>query len=472
MTSPSANFSDEFFIASFAHIHGARIDAAHFVPQSGLLSLSLFIHRRIFLGIGFGPIATHIGFLPELPLGRASSDHALLAALRAHIVGSTIREIFNEDAALWIVTENTSTDAPHSPFPARLEFQPGRQGKARILLANGPIIEWPSSTNSGSALPLTPDNSKNLEEQGRLLLQISNQFCIESLRRDLLSNVRKRILRLERRIAAVNQDLARLDHLPHLQKIGTLLLSQGQTIPRGTKQAKFVDWETNQEIVVELAPDKPARSQAAEFFQKARRLQRGAEMMHKRREETMKELEIIQPWASILLQAPPDWTILQDIAQQLKNAGLIHSNVDAKAIPKRSEKNERKPYHTFYSANRREIWVGKSGKDNDQLVTRLARPHDLWLHAKNIPGAHVIVPLDKQHPCPPDVLVDAATLAAHFSNARHEPQCEVSYIERRYVRKPKKSAPGSVTTHHEKVIDVRIEKDRLARLLSSKLETR
>lgn len=472
MTSPSANFSDEICIASFAHILGAHIDAAHFVPQSGLLSLSLFHNRRIFLGIGLGPVITRIGFLPALPLGRASPDHPLLAALRAHFVGCTIREIFLEDASLWIVAENASADPQTASFPTRLEIQPGRAGKIRILVPRGPTIEWPSAANSNAALPFTPENSKNLEEQGILLLQQSNQFCIESLRRDLLTLVRKRIQRLEKRIAAVHQDLARLDDLPRLQKIGTLLLSQGQTIPRGARQAQLTDWENNQEMMVDLAPDKPVRSQAAEYFQKAKRLQRGAEVMHKRLEETNQNLEIMQPWIQRINEAPADWTILQNLAKQLSDAGLVHSNVNADVAPKKSEKIERKSYHTFYSSTGREIWVGKSGKDNDELVTRLSKPHDLWLHAKNVPGAHVIVPLDKQHSCPPDVLVDAATLAAHFSNARNESRCEVSYVERRFVRKPKKSPPGSVVTHQEKVIDVRIEKDRLARLLGSKLETR
>jgi predicted ribosome quality control (RQC) complex YloA/Tae2 family protein len=133
--------------------------------------------------------------------------------------------------------------------------------------------------------------------------------------------------------------------------------------------------------------------------------------------------------------------------------------------------DERKPYHTFHATNGSTIWVGRSSRDNDALVTRIANPHDLWLHAKNIRGAHVVVPLEKNRSCPAEVLVDAATLAAHFSDARDESTCDVSYVERRHVRKPKKSAPGSVTTQREKVIVVRIEKSRLARLLGSKVET-
>jgi len=475
MTSPPSNFSDEISHPALAHIVGARVDAASFVAQTGLVVLSLYKQRRVLLAAGIGPISTHIGLLPQSPIARTNPDHPLVAALKAHLVGTFVREVTIEDDAIWITTETHSDDLPALARPLRLVVKPGRQGKVRLLVPNGPQFEWPSPTNSIPDLANPAPNliiATNLEEQGAQLVQISNLFCLDSLRRELLATVRKRVQRLERRIAAVRQDLGRLDDVPRFQKIGSLLLSQGQTITRGTTRAELIDWETNEPIVVNLAPDKPAQSQAAEFFQKARRLQRGSEVMQKRLAETLQQIESIKPWELMVLDAPADWDVLQEIAQKLEAANIGQSIAAFPSAPKKAEKDERKSYHTFHSANGREIWVGKSGKDNDELVTRLARPHDLWLHAKNIPGAHVIVPLDKHHSCPPDVLVDAATLAAHFSNARHESRCEVSYVERRYVRKPKKSAPGSVTTHHEKVIDVRIEKDRLGRLLGSKLETR
>jgi predicted ribosome quality control (RQC) complex YloA/Tae2 family protein len=130
----------------------------------------------------------------------------------------------------------------------------------------------------------------------------------------------------------------------------------------------------------------------------------------------------------------------------------------------------RRPFHTFRDAAGKPILVGRGGKDNDALTTKFARPHDLWLHAKDLVGAHVIVPLEKGQSCPSERLVDAATLAAHFSDGRGEAVCDVSYVERRHVRKPRGSAPGAVTYDHEKVMAVRIEPERLERLLASREE--
>jgi predicted ribosome quality control (RQC) complex YloA/Tae2 family protein len=87
-----------------------------------------------------------------------------------------------------------------------------------------------------------------------------------------------------------------------------------------------------------------------------------------------------------------------------------------------------------------------------------------------VAGAHVVVPLDKGASCPPDLLADAATLAAHFSDARGAAHCEVTYVERRYVRKARGAAPGAVTYDHEKVLALRLEPARLARLLATREE--
>lgn len=164
-----------------------------------------------------------------------------------------------------------------------------------------------------------------------------------------------------------------------------------------------------------------------------------------------------------------DAPALEALAQQAKALGVRESKSVITMEGKKVQKAEpRQPYHEFFSEGGQRILVGRGGADNDALTLHIAKPFDLWLHAKGVSGAHVVVPLQKNHSCPPDVLGDAAMLAAHFSDARKDSGCEVSYVLRRYVRKPRKSPPGAVTFDHEKVIFVRIVPERLSRLLSSK----
>jgi predicted ribosome quality control (RQC) complex YloA/Tae2 family protein len=113
------------------------------------------------------------------------------------------------------------------------------------------------------------------------------------------------------------------------------------------------------------------------------------------------------------------------------------------------------------------ILVGKGADDNDRLTIEHARPHDLWLHARDDAGAHVVVPLERGEACPPELLCDAATLAAHFSQARGQARVDVLYTERRYVRKPRKIGPGKVVLLREKVFRLHLEPARLKRLLAA-----
>ncbi|GAC1522858.1 MAG: hypothetical protein NVS3B10_22990 [Polyangiales bacterium] len=111
--------------------------------------------------------------------------------------------------------------------------------------------------------------------------------------------------------------------------------------------------------------------------------------------------------------------------------------------------------------------MGRGAKDNDLLTTHVARPHDLWLHVKGVTGAHVVVPMTKGESCPQALLIDAAHLAAHFSDARGERVVEISHAPRRHVRKPRGAPPGAVVVDREKVLVLRVEPARIALLLAS-----
>jgi hypothetical protein len=136
-----------------------------------------------------------------------------------------------------------------------------------------------------------------------------------------------------------------------------------------------------------------------------------------------------------------------------------------KASRRAGETEARPPHRTFLGTSGASIFVGRGAAQNDELTTHVARPRDLWLHVKSRTGAHVVVPLAKGASCPAELLVEAAHLAAHFSEARGETAVEVSYTPRRYVRKPRKSPAGAVVVDREKVLILRVDAALLKRLL-------
>jgi predicted ribosome quality control (RQC) complex YloA/Tae2 family protein len=99
------------------------------------------------------------------------------------------------------------------------------------------------------------------------------------------------------------------------------------------------------------------------------------------------------------------------------------------------------------------VLVGRSNRENDVLTHRIARQHDLWLHARGVAGSHVILQREGHREKPGKPIIEqAAAIAAYYSKARTSSMVPVVYTEKRYVRKPRKAAPGLAVCIREKVV--------------------
>ncbi|MCU0423856.1 MAG: NFACT RNA binding domain-containing protein [Bacteroidia bacterium] len=101
-----------------------------------------------------------------------------------------------------------------------------------------------------------------------------------------------------------------------------------------------------------------------------------------------------------------------------------------------------------------EVWVGKHAKNNDELTLHYAHKNDLWLHAKDVSGSHVVVKWKSGKPYPNSVIEKAASIAAYYSKLKGSGLIPVTYTEKKFVRKPKGFAPGMVAVDKEQVIIV------------------
>jgi predicted ribosome quality control (RQC) complex YloA/Tae2 family protein len=148
----------------------------------------------------------------------------------------------------------------------------------------------------------------------------------------------------------------------------------------------------------------------------------------------------------------------------------VRAPENAAAEQKRARPAQRSPYRRFAAITGHVVLVGRSATDNDTVTHKIARPWDLWLHCRGQTGAHVILMMRKGEQCPPEALLDAATLAVHFSEARDEAVADVQHTNRRNVRGVKGAIPGRVIVTQEKVIALRMQRERLSRLLATERE--
>ena len=146
------------------------------------------------------------------------------------------------------------------------------------------------------------------------------------------------------------------------------------------------------------------------------------------------------------------------------SAGLLDAL--ARKRGQRVQKVEpRKPYRRFTGVQGGEILVGRNARDNDTLSLKVARGNDIWLHTADAPGSHVILRTNRGQAPHPEDLLDAAHLAIHFSPLKDSRRAGVHEVEAKYVKKPKGAPAGLVTLAGGRRREIRVEPDRLARLL-------
>jgi predicted ribosome quality control (RQC) complex YloA/Tae2 family protein len=255
--------------------------------------------------------------------------------------------------------------------------------------------------------------------------------------------------KLERLVEALARDLENARAASVKRKWADLLLAHLAEIPRGASSVTLADdFEGGVPITIALSPQRSAKDNAQRLYAEHKRLTRAAATIERRLTETRQKL--------FQLDTAPAAPVPPPVARApgRKKAG------SARAAP----------YREFQSLRGRAILVGRGADRNDELTFQVARGNDLWLHARDVPGAHVVVPLAGGASLDEETLVDAATLAAHHSNARGEAQVDVSYTLRKHVRKPPRTRPGLVTLSEAKTMRVRVEPERLARLLASRVD--
>jgi predicted ribosome quality control (RQC) complex YloA/Tae2 family protein len=453
-----------------------RVDA----PFAELLALTLSspsLQGVLLLGVSVA--ARGIGWLDRRPPGRA--DSPLLQKLKSALEGGRIRAIERPSASL--LRLQVERGEQQWVLEAVLRGSNGnlllRDDSGTVLVALRPLDARDEQRDEpASARSTEPsrqgrqgilgglDELEALRVTGARMLEACAGAAVEQRRLTYSRALRTAHRRLEHRLAAIEGDLARSGQADLLRHHASLLLSHLHQLPSSGSAVELLDYASDPPVPLTLAID-PAlgpKRQAEAWFRKARRLERGAGIASERARLTREQLAALDAIMGDLAQAQ-DESELEQLATRARAL-----QVPLAAVQQAGTKRvvpERLPYRRFAGSEDRAILVGRGAKDNDRLTLDHARPQDLWLHARDDAGAHVVVPLERGEACPPELLCDAATLAAHFSQARGQSRIDVVYAPRRYVHKTRKAEPGLMHVTREKVFRLELQPERLRRLLAS-----
>lgn len=296
----------------------------------------------------------------------------------------------------------------------------------------------------------------------------------------LLLDAQRTASRLQAKVDGLTQRLADAGRAAALRATADLMLAYQHAVARGAASMTVPDpGRDGAEIEIPLDPARPVVAQAQTLYEQARRLDDGRAVQEARLQQAQRDLaaaaQNLAAAAAIARQLAALDADRPDLAAALAALPFPPERARA-ATGARAGKAARRPddgargenVRRFVSAEGYPIWVGRTNEQNDRLTLRLANGNDLWLHVGGgRAGAHVVVRLPKGKTASLETLLDAATLAVHFSKARGEGRIDVVYTQRKHVRKPKGLPAGAVVPSQTKTITVHRDDARLQRLLAS-----
>ena len=240
---------------------------------------------------------------------------------------------------------------------------------------------------------------------------------------------------------------------------GELLNAYGYSVPAGSKYCDLDNYYTGEKIRVPLDPMLTPMQNAKKYFDRYTKLKRTNEALTALTTEVKSEIDHLESIRTSLDLATNEGDLSQ-IRQELEDSGLVRRHGgSAKRKPgfdksggrQDSSKKGRartpasKPLH-YISSDGYDIYVGKNNTQNDELTFRFADPDDIWMHANDMPGSHVILRSGgrRMDEIPDRAFEEAASLAAWYSAGREQGKVEIDYLLRRNVKKPGGARPGFV----------------------------
>lgn len=270
---------------------------------------------------------------------------------------------------------------------------------------------------------------------------------IRSKSNDLIKIVKQNIERCEKKINIHVSTVDENSNMEELRLFGELITANIHMLRKGMTRCRLLNYYEPEETYVEIELDENLTPQqnAQRYFKKYNKAKSAYSYATEQLKIAKRELDYLENVLFNLEEAESAEEV-EEIREELRDQGYIHKSNRRPGIPRKSS-----PL-SFKSSDGYQIWIGRNNRQNDELSLKFAKPDDLWLHSKNIPGSHVIVRVPG--PAPEKTLLEAATLAAWFSKARNSSKVQVDYTRAKYVRKPSGAKPGMVVYVNYKTVIV------------------
>jgi len=278
---------------------------------------------------------------------------------------------------------------------------------------------------------------------------------LETGRAKALRALTRQIRKWEKVRERATDALEKREEAGRLRKFGEIILANMGRLKRGAHEARLPDIYSadKREVAIPLEARLSPQANAEVYFKRAKKTLRRADRAAEQMEIALTKLKALSHLKNEA-ESPKTSTrrmadLVESLTQEPAEKKKAETPVDVKA-----ERLGIRP-RRYVVAGGWTVLVGRSARENDVLTHRYAAPSDLWFHARQAQGSHVVLRKPKKKTqVPRDAIIRAAAIAAYYSKARTSKHVPVSYTEKRYVKKVKKGAPGTAAMLREKVIFV------------------
>ncbi|HIU63885.1 MAG TPA: NFACT family protein [Candidatus Avacidaminococcus intestinavium] len=248
------------------------------------------------------------------------------------------------------------------------------------------------------------------------------------------------LAREERKLAALNKDLATAENADTQKIIADTLMANLYNIPCGLELIELPSIYDNNLLCITLNPQLTGAHNAQVYYKLYNKYKRALVEVTKQINATEDFITYLNSLETALTLCESNIEI-EEIKLEMINEGLLE--VSAKQKQKQKQHNLRSTPHIIKVSTETTIYIGKNNKQNDYVTFKVASPTDLWFHTKNIPGSHVVLKTQTRKASPQEINL-AAALAARYSKASSSANVPVDYTIRKFVKKPSGAKPGFV----------------------------
>ncbi len=260
-----------------------------------------------------------------------------------------------------------------------------------------------------------------------------SKYIFTQKKQNLLSGVNKELKKLNRDKRKLEHKLSQLPLSGYRKKLADVVMANLHAFANQSNTELF-DFYSNENITVTLPDGLSPQRYAEKLYQKSKKEHIERDNISLLIESKIQELTKKESFAQ-KIEETTNWKELRRFTPTIPKKKVA-------PIPQFKE-------FTFFGYN---IYVGKNSKNNDELTLKFAKKDDLWLHAKDVPGSHVVIKKKGNETIPKNVVEYAAQLAGKYSKRKNDTLCPVTVTEKKYVRKIKGAPPGSVVVEREDVI--------------------